>query len=102
LDDGAIGIEHLPDGGGHPVSVHPVERLGEADDLEGAEGSGEILGSHLDPDGVSDLFPRGSALGLSQHSGIWVESNDALEEVGEEQSGGAWPATDVEEATVTI
>jgi hypothetical protein len=47
-----------------------VERLGEADESEGAEGSGEVLGSHLDPAGVDNLFFRGSALGLTQHSGI--------------------------------
>src|SRR5271167_758314 len=43
-----------------------------------------------------------SALGLGQHPGIWVDSNDAFEEVGEEQSDSAGPATDVEEAPTTI
>ena len=102
LDDGAIGVGHLADGGRNPGSVHPVERLAEADDSEGTEGSGEILGSHLDPAGVADSFLRGSSLGLSQHSGIWVESNDVFEEMGEEQGDGARTATDVEEAPTTI
>ena len=102
MDDGAIGLEHLPDGRGHQWSVHPVERLAEANDSEGAEGSGEILGSHLDPAGASDSFLRGSAFGLKQHPGIWVESNDALEESGEVQGDGAWPAADIKEAPAAI
>src|ERR1700719_3664290 len=102
LDDNAIGVKDLPHGGGHPGPVHPVERLGEAEDSKGAKGSGEILGPHLDPAGIGDVFLLAGALGLSQHCGIGVESNGALEEVGEEQRGGAWPATDVEEATAPI
>lgn len=102
LDDGALGIEHLPDGGGHPRSVHPVERLTEADHSNGAEGPGEVLRPHPDPAGIGDLFLRGCSLGLGQHAGIWVEPDDALEELGEEQGDGARPATDVEEAPATI
>ena len=56
---------------------------------------GEALGPHLDPVDIGDLFPRCSALGLGQHSGVRVESDDALEEMGEQQSDGAWSATDV-------
>jgi hypothetical protein len=43
-----------------------------------------------------------SSSSLGQHSRIWVESCDVLEEVGEEQSDSARPATGVEEATATI
>ena len=102
LDDGAIAIEHLSDGCGHPGSVHPVKGLAEADDSEGAEGPGEFLCSHLDPVGILDFFLCGSALSLGQHPRIWVESSDTLEEVGEEQSDSARPATDVEEAPAAI
>ena len=102
LDDGAIGIEHLSNGCGHPRPVHPVERLAEADDSEGAEGSGEFLCSYLDPVGILDFLLCGRALGLGQHLRIRVESSDALEEVGEEQSDSARPATDVEQAPATI
>jgi catechol 2,3-dioxygenase-like lactoylglutathione lyase family enzyme len=79
-----------------------VETLAEADDPESGEGAREALGPHLDPVDIGDLFPRCSALGLGQHSGIRVESDDALEEMGEQQSDGAWSATDVEEAPPTV
>jgi hypothetical protein len=102
LDDRAIGIEHLADGRRNPGSVHPVERLAKADDSEGAERSGEVLSLQLEPAGVDDSVLRRSSVCLSQHSGIWVQSNDVLEEMGEEQSDGARPATDVEEAPTTI
>ena len=75
-----------------------MERLGEADESEGPEGSGEVLGSHLDPAGVGDLFFRGGASCLGQHSGIRIEPDDALEEVGEEEGDGTRTATDVEKA----
>lgn len=79
-----------------------MERLGEADDFEGAEGSGEIFGSHPDPVGVGDFFFRGRALGLSQHAEIRVEPDDDLEETCEQLGEGAWAATDVEEAAASI
>ena len=79
-----------------------MERLTEADDSEGAEGPGKVLSSQLEPVGVADSFLLGSPLGLSQHFRIRVESNDALEEMGEEQSDGPRPAPDIEEAPATI
>jgi hypothetical protein len=79
-----------------------MERLTEGDDSEGSEWSGEILSSHLEPGAVADSFLLGSSLGLSQHSGIWIESNNVLEEMGEEQSDGARPATNVEEAPAAV
>ena len=65
-------------------------------------GPGSSSARRLEPTGVGDPFLRGSSLGLSHHAGIWVESDDVLEEMGEIQSDGAGPATDVEEPPTTI
>jgi hypothetical protein len=102
LDHGAIGVKHSADGSRNPGSVHPVERLTEADDSEASEGPGKVLSSQVEPVGVADSFLLGSPLGFSQHFRIWVDSNDVLEEMGEEQSDGPGPATDVEQAPATI
>jgi len=76
--------------------------LAEADDSEGAEGSGKALRSHLDPRGVGDPSLRCRAPGLKEHPGIWIETDDLLEEAGEEEGNGARPAADVEEAPLSV
>ena len=102
LNNRAIGFDHVPNGRGYSGAIHPVEGLSEADDSEGAERSGELLGPILHPGNCDDPLFGGCPPGLGQHARVWVQTNNALEEACEEEGDGPGSAADVEEASAAV
>jgi hypothetical protein len=95
LDHHAVLVEHVAYRAGHPRAIHPVERLAEADDPEGAERGGKLLGPHPYPGCVVDLLLRRRPRRLRHHGGIGVEADGALEQRGQDQGDAARPAAHV-------
>ena len=79
-----------------------MERLSEADDPEGTQGRGKLLGPHPHPRGVVGPFLARRAFGLGHHAGVRVQADDAVEQVSEQQGDAAGTAADVEQPPLAV
>jgi hypothetical protein len=74
VDPGPVWAEHVADASGDQGLVHPVKRLGERRDLEGAQVGWQVFGAQVPPFDVDGLRLAGPVLCFGDHAGVGVDA----------------------------
>ncbi len=97
--DRAVGLEEVIDRIGDGVAVDAVEGLPEGDGSAGPDPElADVLGDVLDKGDVFEAAGFRPTSCLGEHPGLWVQSDNLGEEVGEFDRQHAWPAPDIEQS----
>lgn len=79
-----------------------MKRLGEGDEIDGAEVGWEVLGSHVAPADVANVVVSGGCAAVVDHLGVGVDPDDVGDVGCEQKRERSRSAADINRSLVTV